>query len=110
MKRSVMEANLFCTHCNNESLHDVVYINEEITSVKCHSCLYEAGMKVNIMREFYKELFEHIATKPSRITEEYKQDLSRFIARLPIRVISKPYRFMRYLNESRKVMKYYKKC
>ncbi|MCM3216274.1 bh protein [Niallia taxi] len=109
MKRSVMEANLFCTHCNNETNHDVVYINEEITSVKCQTCQHEAGMKVDIMKKFYKELFEHIATKPSRMTEEYKQDLSKFIARLPIRVISKPYRFIRYLNESRKVLKYYKK-
>lgn len=109
MKRSVMKANLYCTHCNNETPHEVVYINEEITSVHCEDCNYKVGIKVDIMKEFYKELYEHISSKPSRMTEEYKKDLSRFLARLPIRVLSKPYRFMRYLNESRKVMKYYRK-
>lgn len=108
MKMHEMEAKLFCIQCNEETEHIILYINNEITSVKCEDCQREVGIKVDIMKEFYKELYEHISTKPTRLSEEYKQDLSKFLSRLPIRIISKPYRLIRYLNESRKIIKKYK--
>jgi hypothetical protein len=109
MKRSEMEANLFCPYCNDETPHVIVYINNEITSIECEDCHRIVNIKVDIMKEFYKEVYEQISTKPSRITLEYKRGLSSFLSRLPKRVASKPYRLMRYLNESRKVIKQYRK-
>lgn len=108
MKRTEMEASLFCIHCNDETPHLIVYINNEITSIQCEDCNQITGIKVDVMKEFYKEIYKRISTKPSRITEEYKQDLSKFLHRLPFRVISKPYRLMRDLNESRKIIKQYR--
>ena len=109
MKKYVMKASLFCLHCNDETPHIIVYINNEITSVQCEDCNHQVGIKVDIMKEFYKEIYERVCTKPSRITQEYKEDLSHFLSRLPFRVVSKPYRLMRDLNESRKIILQYRK-
>ncbi|MGE8203735.1 bh protein [Heyndrickxia sp. NPDC080065] len=109
MKKSEMEAGLFCIHCNDETPHLIVYINNEITSIKCEDCNQITDIKVDVMKEFFKEIYKRVSTKPSRITEEYNQDLSKFLQRLPYRVISKPYRLMRDLNESRKIINQYRK-
>jgi hypothetical protein len=109
MKSSEMEANLYCTHCKDETPHVIMYINGKIKGVECEECQRSVGVRVDVMKEFYKEVYERISTKPSRITHEYKEDLSRFLSSLPTRVISKPYRLMRYLNETRKVIKQYRK-
>lgn len=109
MKKSEMEASLFCIHCNDETPHLIVYINNEITSVQCENCQTNKGIQLDVMKEFYKEIYKRVSTKPSRITEEYKKDLSKFLHRLPYRVLSKPYRLMRDLNESRKIIVQYRK-
>ncbi|MBD1383501.1 bh protein [Metabacillus arenae] len=109
MKRSEMEANLFCIHCNDETPHMIIYINNEITKIECEDCRHIVELKVDIMKEFYKEIYERVSTKPSRITQEYKKDLNMFLSRLPIRVVSKPYRLIRELKESRKVIRQYRK-
>jgi hypothetical protein len=108
MKESEMSAELFCSQCNDETPHTILYINNEITKVQCDDCNRTVGVKLDIMKEFYKEIYERVSTKPSRISKEYKQDLSHFLSRLPMRVISKPYRLMRDLNESRKIINHYK--
>jgi hypothetical protein len=109
MKRSEMDAYLFCIYCNDETPHVIVYINDEITKIECKDCHHIVELRLDIMKEFYKEIYERVSTKPSRLTSEYKRDLSNFLSKLPIRVVSKPYRLMRDLNESRKVIKGYKK-
>ncbi|MBD1381740.1 bh protein [Metabacillus arenae] len=109
MKRSEMEASLFCTYCNEETPHMIVYINDEITSIECEDCHHIVEIKVDIMKEFYKELYERISTKPSRITHEYKRGLISFLSKLPMRAASKPYRLMSDLNQSRKVIRQFKK-
>ena len=109
MKSSTMEAQLYCIHCNNTTPHVITYINEKMKSIECEECHNAIEFKVDIMKELYKEVYDRIATKPSRITEEYKQDLDEFLGKIPIRVISKPYRLIRYLNQSYKTIKRYKK-
>lgn len=108
VKSSEMESDLYCITCNEETPHIITYINGNLESVKCEECERVMKIQRNIMKEFYKEVYDRISTKPSRITTEYKEDLSRFLYRLPIRVISKPYRIMSDLNESRKVIKRFK--
>ncbi|HWO78208.1 MAG TPA: bh protein [Bacillus sp. (in: firmicutes)] len=108
MKQTKMEASLYCLRCKDETPHTIVYINNEITSVCCDDCKRTVSIQVDIMKEFYKEIYERIFTKPSRITKEYKEDLSYFLTRLPFRVASKPYRLIRDLNESRKIIKQYR--
>jgi hypothetical protein len=103
-----METYLFCLHCKDETPHEVVYINGEIHSVSCKNCSRLEQIKFDPKKEFLKEMYNRIATKPSRITKEYNEDLSTFLLRLPARIVKKPYRLMRDLNEWRKFFKTYK--
>lgn len=105
MKKHDMYAGLFCIHCNEETEHKVTYVNNEISRIECNQCHHIIKLNVDLMKEFYREVFDHIATKPSRMTEEYKKDLSQFLFSLPIRVVTKPYRFYRYLKDTVDVFK-----
>ena len=68
MKQTEMEANLHCTRCQEETLHSIVYVNDQMKSVECTECHQKISVKVDIMKEFYKEVYEKIATKPKRVT------------------------------------------
>lgn len=105
MKISEMEAGLYCTRCHDETIHRVVYVNNKIQSIECEECHRLTGVKINAKKELYEEVYDRISTKPLRMTLEYKQDLSKFVSGMPLRVISKPYRLIKYVNETRKVMK-----
>ncbi|WP_394237736.1 bh protein [Niallia oryzisoli] len=109
MKESKVESYLHCTKCKEETPHIIIYINNEIKSVECETCQQKQEIELNIIKEFYKELYNRISTKPSRITQEYKQDLNHFILSIPKRVIRKPYSAVKYINSSRKIIKNYKK-
>ncbi|MFD2214743.1 bh protein [Metabacillus endolithicus] len=107
MKVSEMHAKLYCLSCNDDTSHVITYVNSKINGIQCEECHRTQALKMNLVKEFQKEVYERISTKPVRITQEYKEDLSKLLASLPIRILSKPYRLMRYLNETRKVFKLY---
>jgi len=108
LKESKMDASLFCIQCRDETLHVISYINNKIKSVECEECHRIHRIKIDIVKEFYKEVYERISTKPSRITHEYRQNLNKFLLRLPARAISKPYRLIRDLNDTRKFIKHFR--
>ncbi|HET7616727.1 MAG TPA: bh protein [Bacillales bacterium] len=105
MEKHEMHAALFCIHCNEETDHVVTYLNKEIARIECIECRHIIKVNVDLMKEFYREVFEHIVTKPSRMTEEYKKNLSDFLFSLPIRVATKPYRMMHYIKNTKNVMR-----
>ncbi|MCP8970661.1 bh protein [Ectobacillus ponti] len=109
MKSSELESSFYCIHCDTEQPHVIVYINDKIRSIECENCHHIVEFKIDIMKEFYKEVYNKISRKPSKITQEYKQDLNHFLTSIPLRVVSKPFRFIRYLEETHKVIKRYKK-
>ncbi|GAA4712145.1 bh protein [Brevibacillus fulvus] len=109
MKLSEMESDLYCIHCRTETPHVITYLNDEIKKIGCKECQNAVGLEIDIMQELYKEFYNRISTKPNRISQEYREDLSHFLARLPIRVVSKPYRLIKELQESRKIIRRYKK-
>ena len=49
----------------------------------------------NFTQDFVKRVF----TKPARLTQEMQADLNAFMRILPYRVITKPYRVYREINE-----------
>ncbi|MFZ4450364.1 bh protein [Salibacterium aidingense] len=109
LKTHEMEADLYCIQCKEEVPHVIQYINDEISNITCRECSRAIEIDVDIMNEFYGEIYKRIATKPSRITKEYREDLSHFFFSLPIRIISKPYRLIKDMNETQKVIRRYKK-
>lgn len=105
MKMSEMEAGLYCTQCHDETIHRVVYVNDKIQSIECEGCHSITNMKIDTKKELYEEVYDRVSTKPSRLLEESKRDISKFVSGMPKRVISKPYRFIKYVSKTRKVLK-----
>ncbi|MDQ0298906.1 hypothetical protein J2S78_001326 [Salibacterium salarium] len=109
MKTNSMESDLYCNQCREEVPHVIRYINHELSSIMCQKCGRELEVDVDIMNELYGEVYSRITTKPSRITKEYRHNHSDFFFSLPTRVISKPYRLMKDMHETQKVIRRYKK-
>lgn len=78
MKMSEMEAGLYCTQCHDETIHRVVYVNNKIQSIECEGCHSITNMKIDTKKELYEEVYDRVSTKPSRLLEESKRDLSKF--------------------------------
>ncbi|TSB47250.1 bh protein [Alkalicoccobacillus porphyridii] len=108
MKTSQMEADLYCIHCKEEVLHEITYVNDQLKSIECIECSHDLEFVMDLDQEFYEETQKRIATKPKRMTQEYREDLSRFLFSLPVRVISKPYRLFKDFKGSRHMIKDHK--
>lgn len=108
MEIKTMEAALFCSHCREEVNHEITYINDDIKSIRCEQCNKTKQLRVDVNKKFYKEVYDRISSKPTRITQEYKDDLSHLLVSLPVRTVSKPYRLLKDVNASRKILKRYK--
>ena len=105
MEIKEIEAVLFCIHCNEDHDHIITYINDKISKIECVHCLHSVEIKVDLLHEFYHEVYEKIVNKPTEITEEYRNDLSKFLLSLPIRIIKKPFSIYKYMKRTRDVFK-----
>ncbi|MED3938477.1 hypothetical protein [Priestia megaterium] len=56
MKDTQMEAGLYCNSCKEELPHHVYYINGKIVRVECQECKRTMVFKVDVLKEFYKEV------------------------------------------------------
>ena len=45
------------------------------------------------------DFIDRVLTKPQRLTEEIKRDLSQFLKSIPIRILTKPYRIAREIGD-----------
>jgi len=96
---SRIKALLFCLHCNKETSHLIVYRDRYLEYIKCSVC----GNEIRINREklletYTADFIDRVLTKPHRVTEEMKRDLSRFLKSIPIRILTKPYRVAREIG------------
>ena len=95
-----IKALLFCLHCNKETDHTIVYKDRYLEDIKCSIC----GNEIRINREklletYTADFIDRVLTKPHRITEEMKKDLSQFLKSIPIRILTKPYRVAREIGD-----------
>ncbi len=100
MGNNQIDATLFCVNCDEETNHKVDYRGDRIHSVTCTQC----GMTVQMDQDYIDDNFtqdfvKRVFTKPSRLTKEMQADLNAFMRILPYRVITKPYRVYREINE-----------
>ncbi|OCA87780.1 bh protein [Bacillus sp. FJAT-27225] len=105
MKYSEMDSSLFCSRCNDESLHNVKYLNNKIYSVECTVCHSKINLQVDPIREIYKEVYKRVTSKPTRLISEYEKSHDKFITELPKRVLSKPYRLKKYVADTTEALK-----
>jgi hypothetical protein len=52
-----------------------------------------------LLETYTADLIDRALTKPHRITEEIKKDLSHFLKSMPIRIMTKPYRVAREVGD-----------
>jgi hypothetical protein len=109
MKISEMDVNLYCSHCHDETLHHVQYLNNTIQSIDCTNCHRKLETEMDPMRELYKEVYKRVTSKPSRLAKESKKDFGKFIEGFPNRVLSKPLRLVKYVSETKDALKKIKK-
>ncbi|AJD90218.1 hypothetical protein JMA_09010 [Jeotgalibacillus malaysiensis] len=107
MKVNKMEAGLYCTKCKDETNHEITYINNHIKRIRCQECNETMEMNMDLKKDFYKEIYERVSSKPTRITEEYHENLRKLLLSLPYRAIKKPYRILKEVHSSRRVIKTY---
>ncbi len=103
------EVELLCIPCLHSTVHTVTYMDRRLVSLECEECHHRTEMgeggtanqtthriTLRDMERLYTEEFLHrILTKPQRITQELEEDLSLFLATLPLRMVTKPYRVMK---------------
>ena len=82
-------------------------MNEIISSIECEECHNQMSIDIDAMEQFYSYLYERLVSKPGRLTEEARKDFSKFLASMPMRIISKPVRFTSEYNQLNKEVKNY---
>ena len=95
-----IETKLFCLHCEKETPHIITYSGNFLSRVLCERCGTEVKLdRKRILETYTAELIEDILTKPRRLTEEMRRDLTAFLTSLPLRIITKPYRVIKDILE-----------
>jgi len=88
-----IETQLFCLHCHKETLHTVIYRGKYLNKIRCEECKTEIALdRKKILETCTADTIERIFTKPHRMTEEMRKDITHFMISLPIRIITKPVR------------------
>lgn len=91
---------LFCHSCGKETVHCVKYISGILKNIRCEECGYSLDLSREKLLKYYtEEMITRFITKPDRLTEEVRKDLSHFILSLPLRMISKPYRVAKEIRD-----------
>ena len=95
-----LTAQLFCLHCNKETEHTITYKDKNLEDVKCNVCGNEIRInRKKLLENYTVDFLDRIFTKPHRLTEEIKRDLSHFLKSIPIRILTKPYRVVHELSD-----------
>ena len=101
MQFQELQSELYCSKCEENELHTLIYLNQHLCKARCEGCGYELFISPDPRKLFYDEFLQRIVTKPERISRELKEDPRRFIT-LPYRVISKPYRIYKEMQGFRR--------
>ncbi|PTL37518.1 bh protein [Alkalicoccus saliphilus] len=104
-----IEADLYCIHCCEEVPHEVTYIRDQISHIECLECGKTLEFNHDIFKEYKKHVYKSFIDKPKQFTEESRKDLSKFLFDLPVRIITKPYRFAKEVREDVQDVYEYKK-
>lgn len=110
MSRSIVDADLFCANCNQETEHQIEYLSDKIQSITCTKCGSAVHLDVSSMEKYYKEdVISRLVSKPGRMTREMQADLNGFLKSFPLRVVTKPYRIIKELEKEENMRNAYRK-
>jgi len=95
-----IKTTLFCLHCAKETPHTIVYSGQYLRKIRCRKCNIEVQIdKEKILQLYTSDILERILSKPERLTEEVRKDISSFLLSMPFRIVSKPYRIAKEVLE-----------
>ncbi len=90
---TTIKTKLFCLHCQKEVPHEIHYFDVALSLIRCKECGTEIKLdKKRILEIESLEFVDRLFTKPRRLTEELRKDLTQFLSTMPIRIATKPYR------------------
>ncbi len=102
MAKNIIEADLFCMNCGEDTKHDIEYRQGQIYKITCEKCGANVQLNQEFVNQHFKEEFvKRVMSKPVRMTREMERDLSSFLKYLPARVITKPYRVYKEYTDSK---------
>ena len=96
MNITKMQADLYCINCNKDTLHEVVYLGENIEKISCIAC--ETSLEIDerlVLSNYAADILSRVTSKPERMNKEMRDHLSKFLCSIPIRVVTKPYRMIK---------------
>ena len=100
MKSELIETNLYCLHCEKETPHVITYTGDYVRKIRCDICHTEIQIDKDKILKFYtSKMLKRLFTKPERLTDELRKDMSSFLTSLPFRIVSKPYRMAKEFFE-----------
>ncbi len=108
------EVELLCIICGANTVHTLQYKADQLTVIECTEChrrvevchepscsedhhaAHAQTVRHDEMSSLYRaDFLKRVLTKPRRMEEELREDLTLFMATLPLRLITKPYRLLR---------------
>jgi hypothetical protein len=77
-----------------------MYIGENIERITCTEC--NAYVKIDekmVISAIGADIVSRVTSKPERMSNEIKENLSKFLKSMPKRVVTKPYRIIKELKD-----------
>lgn len=91
MTNEIITAELHCAHCDQETLHNLVYAGRLLVSSTCQSCQMQVKHEPGDLRIHYiKDLEHRIVTKPRRLWRRFWRAPILLIWTLPKKVMEQP--------------------
>ncbi len=87
-----VDTTLFCTVCNAETPHRILYLGHRLAEARCAQCGRAIGMsREEVFSDFVGEVVLHMLYLPPRVRRELRTDFSRAIQTLPKEMVRMPY-------------------
>jgi transcription elongation factor Elf1 len=91
-----VDTTLFCTTCNAETPHRILYLGRRLAEARCDTCGRTIGMtREEVFSDFVGEAVLHLLHLPRQVRRELRTDFSHAVQHLPRRMIRMPFRFAR---------------
>ncbi len=91
-----VDTTLFCTACNAETAHRILYLGHRLAEARCADCGRAIGMsREEVFSDFVGEVVLHMLYLPPRVRRELRTDFSRAIQTLPREMVRMPYHLAR---------------